>query len=366
MPSFFKKSRPKEAAADAAKLSASAATQTPGYPATPTPDEDIPAAPSRRDEAEKQQEQSEEPAPALLDDEDERFLEHLVGDVEGKDGDKADGSKRPMPSRPRTPDLIEAWGGEEVTGSSADAASPKKQKQSRLSRLFHRTSKPKQTATDTTTEDEADREWADLNRVLARLDLSPETKAKAKAKKDKASAELKELVRQFVLVLKDIMRGAPTAVDDLIKLFDGRNDAFRRGFEKLPPGMQNIVTKLPKKMAESFGSEVLSAAKDAAVKEIGKEGTKGVKELLLPKSLGDLTLTPAVVQAMLRAIVNALKLRWPAVVGTSALWSTAVVLLLFVLWYCWKRGKEEREKEERERAEDQARAPAEVEAAKSS
>jgi len=155
-------------------------------------------------------------------------------------------------------------------------------------------------------------------------------------------------------------------VDDLIKLFDGRNDALRRGFEKLPLGMQNIVTKLPKKMAESFGSEVLSAAKDAAVKEIGKEGTKGVKELLLPKSLGDLTLTPAVVQAMLRAVVNALKLRWPAVVGTSALWSTAVVLLLFVLWYCWKRGKEEREKEERERAEDQARAPAEVEAAKSS
>jgi flagellar biosynthesis/type III secretory pathway M-ring protein FliF/YscJ len=41
-------------------------------------------------------------------------------------------------------------------------------------------------------------------------------------------------------------------------------------------------------------------------------------------------------------------------VGTNVLWSAAVFLLLFVLWYFHKRGKEEREKREKEEAEAEA------------
>jgi hypothetical protein len=47
--------------------------------------------------------------------------------------------------------------------------------------------------------------------------------------------------------------------------------------------------------------------------------------------------------------MNALKVRWPAFMGTNVIWSLALFLLLFVLWYCHKRGKEERL--EREKSE---------------
>jgi len=46
---------------------------------------------------------------------------------------------------------------------------------------------------------------------------------------------------------------------------------------------------------------------------------------------------------MLRSILNFLKLRFPAVItGTNVLMSLAVFLLLFVFWYCHKRGKQTR------------------------
>jgi hypothetical protein len=158
---------------------------------------------------------------------------------------------------------------------------------------------------------------------------------------------VQSLLRQFVLVLKDIMHGAPTAVDDLTALLDGRNDVLKRGFEKLPSSMQKLVTQLPKKLTSSLGPEMLAAAAEAqGLKKETDAG--GLARFLMPKNLGDLVLTPAIVKSMLKAIVNALKVRWPAFVGTNVLWGTAVFLLLFVLWYFHKRGKEEREKREKE------------------
>ncbi|KAJ4294799.1 hypothetical protein N0V88_005033 [Collariella sp. IMI 366227] len=181
--------------------------------------------------------------------------------------------------------------------------------------------------------EEADREWADLNRVLSRLDLGVETTPDESSKKDiknnkvktaalTASAEVQSLLSQFVLVLKDIMRGAPTAVDDLIQLLDGRNDALRRGFDKLPDSMQKLVTQLPKKLTSSLGPEVLAAAAESQGLKKGTDG-EGLARFLAPKNLGDLVMTPAIVKSMLKAIVNALKVRWPAFVGTNMLWSAA-------------------------------------------
>ena len=220
--------------------------------------------------------------------------------------------------------------------------------------------------------EEADREWADLNRILTNLGIQPtipedpaaattstststSTSAKAKAKSAAltASTEIQSLLAQFVLVLRDIMHGAPTAVDDLIALLDGRNDALNRGFEKLPSSMQKLVTQLPKKLTSTLAPEMLAAAAEAqGLKKDTDAG--GLARFLVPKNLGDLVMTPAIVKSMLKAIVNALKLRWPAFVGTSMLWSTAVILLLFVLWYFHKRGKEEREKREKEEKEGEA------------
>ncbi|KAL2143972.1 hypothetical protein VTI28DRAFT_9724 [Corynascus sepedonium] len=325
-----------------------------------------------------------EPAP-LLNDEDEEFLERLVsGEV-----DDEEGLPPPLPPRPKTPDLVwddsdsfrlsQTEGVTTTTTPTPALATTTTKKPNRFSRLFHR--KPSTSTALTVPSgaaqvapEEADREWADLNRVLSRLGIEPtdldgpqentpdtaattSTKAtktsKTKAAALTASAEVQSLLRQFVVVLKDIMHGAPTAVDDLTALLDGRNDVLRRGFDKLPSSMQKLVTQLPKKLTGSLGPEVLAAAAESQGlrKEDAPSDASGLARFLMPKTLNDLVLTPAIVKSMLKAIVNALKLRWPAFVGTNVLWSAAVFLLLFVLWYFHKRGKEEREKREKEAAE---------------
>ena len=336
-------------------------------------------------------------ATPLLNDEDEQFLERLISNSDNEDDE---GPPPPLPPRPKTPDLT--WESDSDSFRSPNAPTPEApprplgeqflatKKPSRFSRLFQR--KPSSTSTTLTvpsatqppgaeSQAETDREWADLNLVLARLDLNvqtppssepatldpsssstssssaakPESKTKTKTKNLAltASAEVQSLLRQFLLILKDIMHGAPHAVDDLVALLDGRNDVLKKGFDKLPSSMQKLVTQLPKKLTAALGPEVLAAAAaEKAAKGGGADdGGKGLTRLLMPGSLGELVMTPAIVKAMLKAIVNALKLRWPAFVGTSMLWSTAVFLLLFVLWYFHKRGREEREKLEAEGAE---------------
>jgi hypothetical protein len=332
------------------------------------------------------------PAP-LLNHEDERFLERLISNDDDDDDDE--GSRPPLPPRPKTPDLV--WEDSDsfcvpktedgttstaatTTTAAASASATPTKKPSRFSRLFHRkpstsTALTVPSAAAAVPPEEADREWDDLNHVLARLGIeptdtpdtttttaegtskdanpvataTPAAPSKTKTAALAASAEVQSLLRQFVVVLKDVMHGAPTAVDDLTALLDGRNDVLKRGFEKLPSSMQKLVTQLPKKMTASLGPEMLAAAAEAqGLKR--DTGAEGLARFLVPKNLGDLVLTPAIVKSMLKAIVNALKLRWPAFVGMNVLWSVAVFLLLFVLWYFHKRGKEEREKMEREAA----------------
>ncbi|KAL2264357.1 hypothetical protein VTK26DRAFT_5783 [Humicola hyalothermophila] len=324
-------------------------------------------------------------ATSILNDDDERFLERLVSNSDDDDDDDDDddeGPPPPLPPRPRTPNLTWDSDSDSFRNLRREGAPPgetstatKAKKPSRLSRLFHR--KPPSTSTTTLSVPsgpvpprEAEREWADLNHVLSRLDLNlppaeptssvdpsdpstttTTTKSNSPSKTKRlaltASSEVQSLLRQFLLVLKDIMRGAPHAVDDLVALLDGRNGALRRGFDRLPSSLQKLVTQLPKKLTASFGPEVLAAA--AAEREA--KGGGGLGRLLLPGSVGELVMTPAIIKAMLKAIVNALKVRWPAFAGTSMLWSTAVFLLLFVLWYFHKRGREEREKQEAAEAE---------------
>jgi hypothetical protein len=321
------------------------------------------------------------PAP-LLDDDEQEFLERLIS----KDDDDDDGPPPPLPPRPRTPDLtwdsdsdsFRAPKTEEATTSTTTATATAPKKQNRLTRLFNRkpsssTTLTVPTASTTVPPEEADREWADLNRVLSNLGIEPEpanpsdpsdpskpaAPSKTKAAAITASAEIQSLLRQFVVILKDIQHGAPTAVDDLVQLLDGRNDVLKRGFEKLPGSMQRLVTQLPKKLTSSLGPEVLAAAAQAGGVK-GETDAKGLARFLMPKNLNDLLLTPAIVKTMLKAIVNALKVRWPAFVGLNVLWSVAVFLLLFVLWYFHKRGKEERERLEKEGLEGEEREMQEV------
>ncbi|CAK7228453.1 hypothetical protein SCUCBS95973_006884 [Sporothrix curviconia] len=207
---------------------------------------------------------------------------------------------------------------------------------------------------------EEERERDDLARVLDDLDFGkaddpkaddPQSKDKGKGKgkqQSKAnkfavslSAESTELVRRFVTVLKDLVNGVPTAADDLKSLLDDRDGTLARGFERLPSSLRKLVSQLPSKLTSSLAPELLAAA--AASQGIKYEEAKsGGGFKMGAKTLLPLLTKPNAIVKMLKAIMNALKLRWPAFIGTSAIWSVALFLLLFVLWYCHKRGREVR------------------------
>ncbi len=46
--------------------------------------------------------------------------------------------------------------------------------------------------------------------------------------------------------------------------------------------------------------------------------------MLMPKNLAELVTKPGAVIGMLKSIMNALKLRWPAFIGTNVIWSLAL------------------------------------------
>jgi hypothetical protein len=180
-----------------------------------------------------------------------------------------------------------------------------------------------------------------MARVLDDLDLS--------AKNNRAfslSTESAEMVRKFTQVLKDLVNGVPTAYGDLVKLLDDRDGILARNYEKLPKSLKKLVAQLPEKLTSSLAPELLAAAAEAqglSAAEGSKGGLKGAaKKFLTPGSLHDLVTKPGALVGLLKGIVNALKTRFPAFIGTNVLWSLAVFLLLSMLWYCHKRGREVR------------------------
>ncbi|KAK3182355.1 hypothetical protein K4F52_006358 [Lecanicillium sp. MT-2017a] len=297
---------------------------------------------------------TETPRDPVLHPDDERFIEDLLSNDGGDDDEPAP----PLPPRVNVADLDWPSDTEAASSSSADAKAKsatatkdaeKSEKQpNRLSIFFKR---HKKSDTDTGLKPdsdvgahEAEREENDLSRVLDRLNLS--------AKNNKVvsvSNESSAVLKKFTQVFKDLVNGVPTAYDDLAKLVEDRDGTIAKGFDKLPSSLKKLVTQLPEKVTSSLGPEILAAAAASqGIKADSKDGMKGTaKKVFLPNNIMELVTKPGAIVAMLRAIVEALKTRWPAFLGMNVLWSVALSLLLFVLWYCHKRGRETRLDRER-------------------
>ncbi|KAH7375794.1 hypothetical protein B0T11DRAFT_13395 [Plectosphaerella cucumerina] len=289
----------------------------------------------------------------LLDEDDEAFFARLL---EGPD-DVA--SRPPLPVR--TSGLSRAnTTGSTVLPSKTEVKEKEKEKKSHnpIHLLLHRKDKEKDKqlvpsngtppAPTAVPVDEAEREREELSQVLDDLNLGASRNNKAFA----LSADNNELVRKFTLVLKDLVNGVPTAVDDLRSLIDDRDGTLKRNYDKLPSSMKKLVAQLPEKMTKNMGPELLAvAAESQGLKADGKHADANMKDaaklLFMPKNLQDLITKPSAIIGMLKAIVNFLKLRWPAVIGLNVVWSIAIFLLLLVLWYCHKRGRETRLERER-------------------
>ncbi|KAF4967197.1 hypothetical protein FZEAL_10560 [Fusarium zealandicum] len=367
----IKKHQAEKAAAEEAtkKTQAEPASDAPEF-RTVTYDE--PHHAHRHQEQHSTEHRSNSPTPPLspvLDPEDESWLRSILED---------DSPPPPLPPRINTPqiDLSSASESElEVVKNLQDSMTKKDKKKeqkdkkekekekekkdkkgkdkedshpNRLTALFTRHKKPGDglKPEDDVTAHEAERETNDLGNVLDRLNLQ--------AKNNKIvslSNESSELLQRFTQVFKDLANGVPTAYDDLGSLIEDRDGAINRGFEKLPSSLKKLVTQLPDKLTSSLAPELLAAAAES--QGLKADTDKSVKEaamnLLKPHNLTELVTKPGAIVSMLKAIVNALKVRWPAFMGTNVIWSVALFLLMFVLWYCHKRGREvrmEREKSE--------------------
>ncbi|KAF4497772.1 RING-like domain containing protein [Fusarium agapanthi] len=359
----IKKNRAEKAAAaeEAAKKIEAASSVDPSYGNVPDFSNDASRASGhqhRRRSTQHSLSSNTPPLSPVLDHDDEAWLQSILED---------DGPAPPLPPRINTPQIdlssaseseIEAVKALQEPKSIKDKKKEKKDKEkekhekqpNRLTALFTRHKKPQDglKPEDNVAPLEAEREEQDLGNVLDRLNLQ--------AKNNKIislSNESSELLSRFTQVFKDLANGVPTAYGDLASLVEDRDGAINRGFEKLPSSFKKLVTQLPDKLTSSLAPELLAAAAESQGLKANTE--KGFKDaaidLLKPSNLTDLVTKPGAVVGMLKAIVNALKVRWPAFIGTNVIWSVALFLLMFVLWYCHKRGREVRLEREKSVAE---------------
>ncbi|KAI1269019.1 hypothetical protein F5Y18DRAFT_373341 [Xylariaceae sp. FL1019] len=322
----------------------------------------------------------------LLDDEDEKFLEHLTSNDANPDLDDDDeGTPPPLPPRVKTPVIDIESDVSSIASKPDDEEQDKKDKKG----------KGKQTESDPNKPTEKNKRFSfvtnlsrniSLRRKPAAAGLHPDTLAvpsSSEAKHEKAemakvlddlnlsatdnrafslSQESAEMVKKFTQVLKDLVNGVPTAYGDLVKLLEDRDGLISKSYEKLPKSLKKLVAQLPEKLTGSLAPELLAVAAQAqgiAVAEAEGATLKGAaKSLLTPGNLKELVTKPGAVAGLLKGIVNALKTRFPAFIGTNVLWSLAVFLLLSMLWYCYKRGREvrlEAEEAEKGKLEEEGR-----------
>ncbi|KAL9611999.1 MAG: hypothetical protein Q9167_003399, partial [Letrouitia subvulpina] len=195
---------------------------------------------------------------------------------------------------------------------------------------------------------EAKQEEEEMTAIMEQLNL-----AAVNNRVFSISQESRDLLHKFTLVLKDLTNGVPTAYDDLESLLTNSESQLQRGYAKLPSFLQDLIKKLPSKMTQSVGPEFLAAAAEKHGMPQSKYVNQGAHaaekmgvKFRVP-SLKDLVTKPGAVAGMLKAIMNFLKMRFPAFLGMNVLYSLALFVLLFVFWYCHKRGRETRLAKER-------------------
>ncbi|KAI4170514.1 MAG: hypothetical protein LQ343_004891 [Gyalolechia ehrenbergii] len=298
----------------------------------------------------------------------------VVGESEGSEGQLillTDAHNVPLPSAPETPaeEIATAIEGEASNKSKEKHKEHKKPFKWSFMRRDSRDGKRKAraaTATDlmgvaealkpsdahpnedhVVSTPEAEKEEEEMTAIMDDLNL-----AAVNNRVFSISNESKDLLQKFTLVLKDLMNGVPTAYDDLESLLTNSENQLERSYKHLPPFLQDLIKKLPSKMTKSIGPEMLAAAAEKQGMN-SKYMTKGAHaaekmgmQVKVP-SLKDLVTKPGAVAGLLKTIMNFLKLRFPAFLGLNVLYSLGLFVLLFVFWYCHKRGKEVRLEKER-------------------
>ncbi|KAF2210616.1 hypothetical protein CERZMDRAFT_106737 [Cercospora zeae-maydis SCOH1-5] len=166
--------------------------------------------------------------------------------------------------------------------------------------------------------------------------------------------ETQKFYDRFAQCLKDTINGVPTAYDDMDKLMRDAGPTLEKQFKTMPPFVQTLVKSLPAKIGTSLAPEIMAAASekpgaDLKAKQAAEASStptsskpQDKKKRTIP-GLKKLMSKEGVVATMLRNTVNFLTTRFPFLASTTnVVLSLAVFILMFVFWYCHKRGKEVR------------------------
>jgi hypothetical protein len=140
-------------------------------------------------------------------------------------------------------------------------------------------------------------------------------------------------LKEFTQILKDIQAGGPHAYEDLTTFLQKSNSKLNSLFDSTPDFLKSLIAALPFPLAKKLDKKSPKAVGVEILKDLAK---------------------PGVITGLLKNIMSVLRTRFPAFVGSNALYcppkvssvnsrlSLGVFVLLFGVWYCYKRGKEER------------------------
>jgi len=169
--------------------------------------------------------------------------------------------------------------------------------------------------------DEENKEAEELNKVLEDLDL-----ASSGTRAFSFTRHSQELIQEFTLILKDLMNGVPTAYDDLTHLLEDQDNDLNRQYKKLPTFLQKLIAGVPKKVTNHALGAVNAAQTSVGGKASDSSaGFMGIAQgFLTVATLKELVTNPKGVKGMLTTIMSALKMRWPAFLGTNILLSLGV------------------------------------------
>ncbi|KAL1981280.1 hypothetical protein VTN96DRAFT_2826 [Rasamsonia emersonii] len=200
-------------------------------------------------------------------------------------------------------------------------------------------------------EQERQREMEDMTAILERLNLAAENN-----RVFSISDETQELLHKFKLIFRDLVTGVPTAYHDLESLLANGDKQLRDAFGHLPSFLKKLVEQLPDRLTETLAPELLAAAAGERASQSGLDASNAGKAAAAAaaKKLGlnslsfkELVAKPTALVGVLRSIIGFLRARFPAVMSMNVLWSLALFIVLLVLWYCHKRGREVRLENER-------------------
>ncbi|KAF8678263.1 hypothetical protein RHS04_05257 [Rhizoctonia solani] len=209
------------------------------------------------------------------------------------------------------------------------------------------------TANPATHEPELTKEQKDLAEVLDSLNMQAGQQGIAFTTPD-----TKALLQQFTQIIKDLVNGVPTAYNDLIEFLESSSTQLSKEWDSLPSSFQKLIRSLPLGIPPDVFAAMTAAAAapttgDQSQAETAPKSSAGPGSKFNPMSF--FTKTNPKTGTKSRTLPGPGQTRFPLLAGTNALMSMGISILMLLLWYCHKRGKEVRLQKEAEDAKLEAK-----------